>query len=52
MMGLSFQGSAKTGYDSNSTLKYDFANATQTNYVCGTNAVPTKAWRTVVQSHT
>jgi len=33
-------------------LKYDFANATQVNYVFGTNAVPYKALPTVVQSHT
>jgi hypothetical protein len=49
---ISFQATSQTGYGTNAKLKYDFANATHTNYVCGTNAVPDKAWRTVVQSHT
>jgi hypothetical protein len=49
---IGFNATAKTGYDTNASLKYNFANATQTNYVCGTNSYAPNAWRTVVQSHT
>jgi hypothetical protein len=31
IQGIGFQGTAQTGYDSSTTLKYDFANAAQTN---------------------
>ncbi len=49
---ISFSGTALTGYDTSASLKYDFANAMQTNFVCGTNTYAPSAWRTVVQSHT
>ncbi len=52
MTDASFQATAQTGYDTNAQLTYNFSNATATNYVCGTNAVPSNARRTVVQSHT
>jgi hypothetical protein len=52
MSDIGFNATAQTGYDSSAQLTYDFSNATQTNYVCGTNTYAANARRTVVQSHT
>ena len=51
MGDISFEATSQTGYDTNAQITYGFANATHVNYVCGTNTVPSNAWRVVVQSH-
>ena len=51
MGDVSFEATSQTGYDTNAQITYGFANATHVNYVCGTNTVPSNAWRVVVQSN-
>jgi hypothetical protein len=51
MGDISFNATAQTGYDTEARIKYMFGNATDTNYVCGTNNLPHLAKRVVVQSH-
>jgi hypothetical protein len=52
MGDISFNATSRTGYDKEARITYNFANATDTNYVCDTNALPHLARRVVVQSHT
>ncbi|MGO9295508.1 MAG: hypothetical protein ACLP52_16815 [Streptosporangiaceae bacterium] len=49
MPDVGFDASAQTGYSSGAQLTYSFVHATQTLQVCGTNAGPFQAWRTVVE---
>ncbi|HEX2322301.1 MAG TPA: hypothetical protein VHJ18_25245 [Streptosporangiaceae bacterium] len=41
----------RTGYDKSAKTTYGFADATHVNYVCGSDTVPAKAKKVVVQSH-